>query len=94
MAIIDKLQRAMNKKNMNENKENNQINAPFVCVLSNFYEVERIAHYLVQRRSVIVNLTNLKNNDKYRVIDFLSGVIYTFKGKRQKLESNIYLFSS
>lgn len=66
---------------------------PKVYMVSNYYEVEDIAKNLFLNQSVIVNLTNLITKDKYRVVDFLSGVIYSVDGKRSKLENNIYLFT-
>lgn len=66
---------------------------PKVFMLSNYYEVEQIARNLFVEQSVIVNLTNLSTKEKYRVVDFLSGVIYSLDGKRIKLENNIYLFT-
>lgn len=67
--------------------------APIVYNVTSFYEIETIAKNLFIKQSVIINLSNLEIKDKYRVIDFLSGVIYTLRGKREKLEENIYIFS-
>lgn len=67
--------------------------APIVYNVTSFYEIESIAKNLFVKQSVIINLSNLEIKDKYRVIDFLSGVIYTLHGKREKLEENIYIFS-
>ncbi len=66
---------------------------PRVFLLMNYHEVQDIANHLLVSQPVIVNVSNLITKDKYRVIDFLSGVIYVLDGKRLKLEQNIYLFS-
>lgn len=68
-------------------------NAPRVFMLMNYNEAQEIANHLLARQDIIVNVSNLITKDKYRVIDFLSGVIYALEGKRLKLEPNIYLFS-
>lgn len=67
--------------------------APIVYNVTSYYEIEGIAKNLFSKQSIIVNLSNLEIRDKYRVIDFLSGVVYSLKGKREKLEDNIYIFS-
>lgn len=67
--------------------------APIVYNVTSYYEIENIASNLFLRQSIIVNLSSLALKDKYRVIDFLSGVIYSLSGTRTKLEDNIYLFS-
>lgn len=66
---------------------------PKVFFVMNYFEVEDIAVPLFYNQSVIVNISSLAMKDKYRVIDFLSGVIYVLEGTRQKLENNVYLFS-
>ncbi len=68
-------------------------NAPRVFMVMNYNEAQEIANHLLAKQDVIVNVSNLITKDKYRVIDFLSGVVYALEGKRLKLEPNIYLFS-
>ncbi len=67
--------------------------APIVYNVTSYYEIEGIAKNLFVKQSVIVNLSNLGTKDKYRVVDFLSGVTYSLNGKREKLEENIYIFT-
>ena len=67
--------------------------APIVYNVTSYYEIESIASNLFLKQSIIVNLSSLALKDKYRVIDFLSGVIYSLNGTRTKLEDNIYLFA-
>lgn len=66
---------------------------PRVFTLMTYMEAQDVAHYLLLEQSVIVNVGNLVTKDKYRVIDFLSGVIYALDGERIKLDQNIYLFT-
>ena len=65
--------------------------APIVYNVTSYYEIENIASNLFLKQSIIVNLSSLAL--KYRVVDFLSGVIYSLNGTRTKLEDNIYLFA-
>ena len=80
----------------NQSKKNSSIkedvNAPIIHIVSCIQESEKIAIELMQAKPVIINLTNISTNDKYRIIDFLSGVIFSLQGRRIKLEKNIYLF--
>ncbi len=66
---------------------------PRVFTLMTYMEAQDVAHYLLLDQAVIVNVGNLITKDKYRVIDFLSGVIYALDGERIKLDQNIYLFT-
>jgi len=68
--------------------------APIVYNVTSYYEIEPIASNLFAHQSIIINLSSLETKDKYRVIDFLSGVAYCLKATRTKLEENIYLFST
>ncbi|MCI6357261.1 MAG: cell division protein SepF [Erysipelotrichaceae bacterium] len=82
--------------NIPKNTENNiriKHVAPIVYNVTSYYEIETIANNLFNNQSIIINLSNLELKDKYRVIDFLSGVCYSLKGKRTKLEDNIYIFT-
>lgn len=75
-----------------ENKKKIGI-APRVFMVMNYNEAQEIANNLLAKQDIIVNVSNLITKDKYRVIDFLSGVVYAHEGKRLKLEPNVYLFS-
>lgn len=68
-------------------------NSPRVFMIMNYNEAQEVANHILVKQDVIVNVSNLTTKDKYRVIDFLSGVIYSLEGRRLKLEPNIYLFS-
>lgn len=55
-------------------------------------EVTEIADNLRARLLVVVNLVGADRALSQRVIDFLSGVVYTLDGKMQRLSEGIFLF--
>ena len=66
---------------------------PQIFTLNHYLEVQEVAKSLIFNKDVIVDISNLDNKQKYRAIDFLSGVIFVIDGYRKKLDTNIYLFS-
>lgn len=57
-----------------------------------FDEVTEIADNLRNARHVVVNLVGADRALSQRIVDFLSGVVYTVDGKTQRLGESIYLF--
>jgi cell division inhibitor SepF len=57
-----------------------------------FDEVTEIADSLRGARHVVVNLVGADRALSQRIVDFLSGVVYTVDGKMQRLGESIYLF--
>jgi cell division inhibitor SepF len=57
-----------------------------------FDEVTEIADNLRSARHVVVNLVGADRSLSQRIVDFLSGVVYTVDGKMQRLGESIYLF--
>ena len=57
-----------------------------------YEEVSDIADNLRARLLVVVNLVGADRALSQRVIDFLSGVVYTLDGKMQRLSEGIFLF--
>lgn len=55
-------------------------------------EVTEIADNLRARLLVVVNLIGADRAMSQRVIDFLSGVVYTLDGKMQRLAEGMFLF--
>ncbi len=55
-------------------------------------EVTEIADNLRALRHVVVNLVGADRLLSQRIVDFLSGVVYTVDGKMQRLGESIYLF--
>ena len=58
-----------------------------------YEDVEEIGEYLKQRKSVIVNLESINNEDGKRVLDFLSGSSFALDGSIQKISNLIYLMT-
>ena len=56
-----------------------------------YSESQQIADHLKNRNSVVVNLKRVTNDQAKRIIDFLSGCIYSIGGKMQKIGVGIYL---
>jgi cell division inhibitor SepF len=57
-----------------------------------YEDVTEIADNLRSRLLVVVNLVGADRALSQRVIDFLSGVVYTLDGKMQRLSEGIFLF--
>jgi cell division inhibitor SepF len=57
-----------------------------------FDEVTEIADNLRAARHIVVNLVGADRALSQRIVDFLSGVVYTVDGKMQRLGEGIYLF--
>ena len=56
-----------------------------------YSEAQQIADHLKNRNSVVVNLKRVTSDQAKRIIDFLSGCIYSIGGKMQKIGVCIYL---
>ena len=56
-----------------------------------YEESQMIADHLKAHRSVIVNLHKSPYDQALRVVDFLSGCVYSLGGSMQKLGHNIFL---
>ena len=56
-----------------------------------YSEAQQIADHLKNRNSVVVNLKRVTADQAKRIIDFLSGCIYSIGGKMQKIGVGIYL---
>lgn len=77
---------------MNKIKRKEAI-TPKVIIVSSHEDIYKCLNFIEENKQIIINITSLSNLDKYRFIDFLSGYIYARKGKREKIEDNIYTFS-
>ncbi len=56
-----------------------------------FSEAQQIADHLKSRNSVVVNLKRVTTDQAKRIIDFLSGTIYSIGGSMQKIGVGIYI---
>ena len=57
-----------------------------------FDEITEIADNLRVGRHIVVNLVGADRALCQRIVDFLSGVVYTVDGKMQRLGEGIYMF--
>lgn len=55
-------------------------------------DLETICYLLKTGNEVIINVSLVDISKRYRVIDFVSGFVMAYSGKRKKIESNIYSF--
>ncbi|MFO7151630.1 MAG: cell division protein SepF [Bacillota bacterium] len=58
-----------------------------------FDEVKEISEELKNRRAVIVNLEGLDKETGRRILDFLSGSVYTLDGTVKKVGSGTFVFA-
>ena len=56
-----------------------------------YAEAQDIADHLKNRRAVVVNLQRIESDQARRIVDFLSGTVYSIGGDIQKIGSNIIL---
>ena len=56
-----------------------------------YSESQQIADHLKNRNSVVVNFKRVTSAQAKRIIDFLSGCVYSIGGKMQKIGVGIYL---
>jgi len=56
-----------------------------------FDSVRQIAEHLINRRTVILNLESTTKEDARRMIDFLTGVVYTLQGDIQKTSPSTFV---
>lgn len=56
-----------------------------------YSESQQIADHLKNRNSVVVNLKRVTASQAKRIIDFLSGCVYSIGGKMEKISVGVYL---
>ena len=56
-----------------------------------YAEAQEVADHLVNRRSVLVNLQRIQQDQGVRIIDFLSGTVYAIGGDIQKVGQGTFL---
>ncbi|HWP98040.1 MAG TPA: cell division protein SepF [Syntrophomonadaceae bacterium] len=64
-----------------------------MCEPQTFDEVQVLADHLKNRKQLIISFENTTPDIARRVIDFLSGSIYSLDGTCQQLGSNIFVFA-
>lgn len=82
-----------NKKN--NNKVVGMPGVPQVRVIisqpNSFEQSEEICEHLKEKKSIIVNLEYVNKDVARRIIDFISGAVYSLDGNIQKISNSIFL---
>ncbi len=66
---------------------------PLVIFPNSYEDLDKIIKMLETGHNVIINVHNLNDKMKYRILDFLTGFAYAKEIKKEKLDNWIYLFS-
>ena len=66
-----------------------------VCIMkpSSFEDSQDICDMLLTGRAVIVNLEGFDADDAQRIMDFISGAVYSISGKLRQISRYIFIFS-
>ena len=56
-------------------------------------EIQQVIDYLKQGQSVAVNLENIADEDRMRILDFLSGAIYGLNGSIHRWYGDLFLLA-
>ncbi|MBR5192413.1 MAG: cell division protein SepF [Clostridia bacterium] len=79
-------------QNVNANTENNS--QPLsVFKPSSLEEVSKIIDALKNGKNAVVHLEGLRAETQIRIIDFLSGAVYTLEGGVYEMSKDVYMFS-
>lgn len=83
------------------NKKNNLLSLPSqrsvkmaLVKPQSYNEVESIAEHIKERRPVIVNLEEVEKEVAQRIVDFLSGCVFSLEGVVQKVSQGIFFFAT
>jgi len=102
MAILTKFRKKNNHRNENSNLDTIQKNINFnhsplpdllICEPKFYEEVEEIGFKLKEKNALIINIHMLENNESFRLIDFLSGIVFALDGEIERISKTIILFS-
>lgn len=71
---------------------NNNTNSKLVIVSpQNINDAKDICDHLRANRSIVMNVENLETQIAQRIVDFLSGAVYSLDGNIQKVSAGIFL---
>ena len=62
-----------------------------VVTPESFDEAKDIAEHLKQKKPVVINLEGVEKEIARRIVDFLSGAVYSLDGNIQKISTGIFL---
>ena len=65
---------------------------PKVILVKGNEDLEKIISFLKLGQEVIVNVSLISLKDMYRIIYFISGFVFSYGGKKTKIEEKIYMF--
>lgn len=71
-------------------KSNTQL---VIMRIRSFEEAKQISDYLLDKKSVVLNLESVEKDIAKRILDFLSGSVYTIYGNVQKVSNGIFLIT-
>ncbi|AGM25227.1 cell division protein SepF [Spiroplasma chrysopicola] len=71
--------------------ENDQIKTTGYTA-KDFNDAPKIADLLLKHGQIIVHLEHLPKEERIRLLDFISGVMYSFAGTARRLENQTYEF--
>ena len=60
--------------------------------LTAYAEITYVAKILLKKKKVLIDLSDLNQTERRRILDFLSGVVFFREGKAKKIKANIYYF--
>lgn len=60
---------------------------------ASFSEVTQIADHLLEGKTVVLNLEITQKEDARRLIDFLTGVVYSVQGKFKNVAANTFIIT-
>lgn len=64
-----------------------------VCEPERFEEAQALADHLKNRRQIVLNFESTRPEISQKIIDFISGAVYSLDGQSQQLGQNIFLFA-
>lgn len=64
-----------------------------VVTPESFDEARDIAEHLKQKKPVVINLEGVEKDIARRIVDFLSGAVYSLDGNIQKISTGIFLIA-
>lgn len=92
-AKNEKFAAASSKKNQGKvlNLNNSATTKVVVVSPQNINDAKEICDHLRANRSIVMNVENIETAVAQRIVDFLSGAVYSLDGNIQKVSSGIFL---
>jgi len=80
-------------KNIFQKKEQNTNSQLVRFTPVNFKEAKSISNELIDGNVVYINVKNISAQEAARLLDFVSGVLYSINGKAKRVSSEAYLLA-